>query len=135
MENEKQRSWAWLVQAVKFGAVGVLNTAIDLGLYFVMTRWLGLGGAPVLAKGISYSAGILNSFLWNRNWTFKSRTSAWKTLIPFVLVNLVGLGINTGAMQVGLSTLHLPEIASLGSATVLTLAWNFMLSKFVVFRK
>jgi putative flippase GtrA len=125
----------WLEQAVKFGAVGVLNTLVDLGLYFVLTRWLGLSGLPVLAKGISYGAGILNSFLWNRNWTFRSQASAWKTLLPFVLVNLVGLGMNTGSMQLGLNVVRLPELVSLGLATCLTLAWNFVLSKFVIFRK
>ena len=135
MENTGKSSWLWLKQAVKFGAVGVLNTLIDLGLYFVLTRWLGMAGLPVAAKAISYSAGILNSFLWNRNWTFRSQASPWKTLVPFVLVNLVGLGLNTGSMQLGLNVLRLPELVSLGLATGFTLAWNFVLSKFVVFRK
>jgi putative flippase GtrA len=135
MENTGKRSWLWLKQAVKFGAVGVLNTLVDLGLYFALTRWLGLAGLPVLAKGISYSAGILNSFLWNRNWTFRSQASTWKTLVIFVLVNLAGLGMNTGALQLGLNVFHLTELVSLGLATGFTLAWNFLLSKFVVFRK
>jgi putative flippase GtrA len=135
MENTGKPSHLLVQQAVKFGAVGVLNTLVDLGLYFVLTRWLGLAGLPVLAKSISYGAGIFNSFVWNRTWTFRSRASAWKTLLPFLLVNLVGLGMNTGAMQLGLNGLRLPELVSLGMATAFTLAWNFILSKFIVFRK
>jgi putative flippase GtrA len=125
----------WLVQAVKFGAVGILNTAIDLGLYFVLTRWLGLGSVPVLAKSISYSAGILNSFLWNKFWTFQSMAGTWATLFPFILTNLVGLGINTGMLQLCLKTLHLPELMALGLATLTTLVWNFVISKFVIFKE
>ncbi len=125
----------WLVQAVKFGAVGILNTAIDVGLYFVLTRWLGLGGLPVVAKSISYSAGILNSFLWNKFWTFQSRAGTWTTLIPFILTALVGLGINTGMLQLCLKTLHMPELVALGLATLITLFWNFVISKFVIFRE
>ena len=125
----------WLVQAVKFGAVGVLNTAIDLGLYFVLTRWLGLGALPIAAKGLSYSAGILNSFLWNKYWTFQSKAGTWSTLIPFILTNLVGLAINTGMLQLCLKTLHLPELMALGLATLTTLVWNFVISKFVVFKE
>jgi putative flippase GtrA len=125
----------WLLQAIKFGAVGILNTGIDLGLYFVLTRWLGLGSLPSLAKAISFSAGILNSFLWNKFWTFQSRAGTWKTLIPFILTNLVGLGINTGMLQVGLKTLQLPELVALGLATLTTLFWNFGISKFVIFKE
>ena len=125
----------WLVQALKFGAVGILNTAIDLGLYFVLTRWLGLGALPILAKSLSYSAGILNSFLWNKSWTFRSRAGTWATLIPFILTNLVGLAINTGMLQLCLKTLHLPELMALGLATLTTLVWNFVISKFVVFKE
>jgi putative flippase GtrA len=124
----------WLVQAVKFGAVGVLNTGIDLGLYFVFTRWLGLAALPVAAKSLSYSAGILNSFLWNKFWTFQSRAGTWATLVPFVLTNLVGLGINAGLLQVCLKTLHLPELVALMLATCTTLVWNFLISKFVIFK-
>ena len=134
METIRSRM-PWLVQAVKFGLVGVLNTGIDLGLYFVLTRWLGLGGQPVLAKSISYSAGILNSFLWNKTWTFRSRAGTWATLIPFILTNLVGLGINAGMLQLSLKTLHLPELLALGLATLTTLAWNFVISKFVIFKE
>ena len=55
----------WLKQAAKFGSVGVLNTLLDVALYFVLTRWLGLGDKPTFAKGISYSVGVLNSYFLN----------------------------------------------------------------------
>ena len=54
-------------QAVKFGAVGVLNTALDWMIYFALTHWIGFFAAqPVAAKAISYSAGVLNSFFINK---------------------------------------------------------------------
>jgi putative flippase GtrA len=135
METIQGPSLLWLRQALKFGIVGVLNTAVDLGAYFVLTRWFGMTRLPVEAKGISYSLGILNSFFWNKSWTFQSKASAWKTFAPFVLVSLVGLGINTGGMQLGLNVLHLQELVSLTLATAFTLAWNFVFSKFVIFRR
>lgn len=126
----------WLIQAVKFGLVGVLNTGVDLGLYALLTHWTGwLAAVPVTAKAISYSAGIVNSFIFNRGWTFRSQSSAIKTLIPFVLGNLAGLAVNTGLMQVGIHTLNLNEWMAVGFATCSTLLWNYAFSKFVVFRK
>jgi putative flippase GtrA len=122
-------------QAIKFLSVGVLNTALDAGSYLVLTHWLGFAMLPVLAKVISYSVGVLNSFIWNRSWTFRSEASAWKTLAPFVLVNLLALGINAGAMHVCLDVFGLPELLSLVLATGVAFLWNFAVSKFVVFKK
>jgi putative flippase GtrA len=125
----------WFKQAAKFGSVGVVNTLLDLALYFVLTRWLGLGNQPAVAKAISYSVGVLNSFLLNRVWTFEARGSSWATLIPFILSSLVGLAINTGMLQFCLSSLHLPEIVAIAAATAGSLLWNFIVSKFLIFRK
>jgi putative flippase GtrA len=125
----------WLTQAVKFGLVGVLNTALDWGVYYLLTRFAGMGGLPTLAKAISYGIGVLNSYFWNRRWTFGSQAGAAKTLLPFVLVNLVGTGINSGMMALSTGLFHLPEVAGLALATVAALSWNFAASKFLVFRK
>ena len=132
MERTLKPFLPWLGQAVKFGTVGLRNTALDLGLYFLLTRWVGL--AAVFAKSISYGVGILNSFYWNRSWTFRSKASARSTLLPFILINLVGLAINTGVMQFCLKGLQAPEIIALGLATAGTLAWNFTASKLLIFK-
>ena len=125
----------WLKQAAKFGSVGVLNTLLDLALYFVLTRWLGLGAQPAVAKAISYSVGVINSFFMNRVWTFQARGSSWATLVPFFLSSLVGLAINTGMLQFCLATLNLPEIVAIAAATGSSLLWNFLVSKYLIFKK
>jgi putative flippase GtrA len=125
----------WLAQALKFGLVGVLNTALDWGVYYLLTRFAGMGGLATLAKAISYSVGVLNSYFWNRRWTFGSQAGAGKTLLPFILVNLVGTGINTAALALATGPLKLPELPGLLLATGAALAWNFAASKFLVFKK
>ena len=124
----------WLTQAVKFGSVGVLNTVVDAVLYFVLTRWLGFSAFKILAKGISYGVGVLNSFYWNKSWTFQSKTNTWAILVPFVLSNLVALIINGGAMHLCLNVLKLHEVLSLVLATGTALVWNFTVSKFLIFK-
>jgi len=122
-------------QAVKFGLVGVLNTAVDWLVYFALTHGLAFFGDHLtFAKGISYTVWVLNIFFLNKTWTFRSSASNRSTLILFFLTNLVGLAINTGLMQFGLNTLRLPEIVSLAGATLGTLAWHFVVSKLVVFK-
>lgn len=126
---------AWLIQAAKFSVVGVLNTMVDGGLYFALTRWAGLSALPVLAKGISYSTGVLNSFYWNRRWTFQSERRAVVTLASFVVVNLIGLGLNAGIMHICLEVAGLHELLSLSIATGAAFIWNFTISKAIVFRQ
>ena len=126
----------WLQQALKFLLVGVGNTALDALIYYLLTRGIPFFGAqPAIAKGISYTVGILNSFIWNRLWTFRSKSAAGSTLVPYVLTNLSGLALNTGMMQLGLRVIGLPETLAFLLATAVTTGWNFVASKFLVFRK
>ena len=126
---------AVLQQAGKFSAVGLLNTAIDAALYLVLTHWLGLGGVKILAKALSYSAGTINSFVWNRSWTFNSRDRVLVTFPPFALSSLLALGINAGAMYLGLRLFGQRELLALAMATGITMLWNFSVSKLLVFRR
>ena len=124
------------IQPARFLVVGVGNTALDALIYYALTRTIPFFSAsPVYAKAISYTAGILNSFFWNRMWTFRSSTRASATLLPYIASNLSGLALNTATMQVALKILSLPEPISFLLATAITTAWNFLISKFLVFRR
>ena len=123
-----------IAQVAKFMTVGVLNTLIDAGTYFILTRGLGLMAVPVLAKSIAYVVGMINSFFWNRNWTFKSQTSTGRAAFLFTLTHIVALGINAGVMALSINVLALPEIIGIALATISAFIWNFALNKLLVFR-
>lgn len=82
---------------MKFGIVGLLNTAVDFTVFALLTA----GGVPVLpAQWISYACGTLNSYLWNRNWTFRDKNGrVRRQLIRFVLVNLAALTVATALLK------------------------------------
>ena len=125
----------WFRQAARYSAVGLFNTLLDASLYLLLTRWLGLAGLKVLAKGISCSISTVNSFHWNRSWTFQSNARAVAIFAPFLLASLVAIAINAAAMDLCLDLLHQQEIPSLVMATGITLLWNFSVNKFVVFKR
>jgi len=124
----------WLHQAARYSAVGIFNTLLDAGLYLLLTHWLGLAGLKLLAKGISYTVGTLNSFHWNRTWTFRSDARLRTQFVLFALASLMAIGINTACMGLGLDLFRQAEIPALILATGLTLVFNFTVSKFIVFR-
>jgi len=76
-------------QATKFGMVGVLNTAVDFAVFMLLTRAAGL--APEISKVISYSAGVVNSYIFNSRWTFKKESKDSLTQkARFLTVSLIG---------------------------------------------
>ncbi|MCF6278153.1 MAG: GtrA family protein [Anaerolineales bacterium] len=123
-----------LIQIAKFMTVGVLNTTLDTAAYLALTRWLGLGSALILAKGIAYAIGMLNSFFWNRSWTFGGQGNVWRAAGLFTLTHIAALAINAGAMALVLDALHQPEVVALGAATGASFIWNFALNKLLVFK-
>lgn len=83
-------------QIVKFGIVGVLNTLVDFAVFQTLNLLLGWVYA---AQVCGYTCGIINSYLWNSNWTFREqRTRSLREITLFVLVNLVSLGVSLGVI-------------------------------------
>ncbi len=56
-------------QAIKYGVVGLSNTLITMIVIWVMMKLFGCREG--LSNLTGYVAGILNSFIWNKQWTFK----------------------------------------------------------------
>ncbi|WP_169907593.1 GtrA family protein [Priestia abyssalis] len=71
---------------LRFCTVGVGNTLIDFGVFFLLTA----GGIPYLfAQGCSYAAGMVNSYVWNRVWTFQVKQKAnMQEAVRFAIVNI-----------------------------------------------
>lgn len=121
-------------QALKFASVGVLNTLVDMGMYVVLTR--GLGVTPFLfAKFLSFMTGTVTSLLLNRTWTFglRTRITAGEIARFYAMVSL-SLAANLSAMYVSVRMLGLPDLAGLVIATLVSLGASYTLSRFWVFR-
>ena len=83
-------------QMVKFAIVGVLNTLVDFAVFQALNLLLGWVYA---AQVIGYTCGIVNSYLWNSNWTFREqRTRSLREIVLFVLVNVASLGVSLGVI-------------------------------------
>ena len=77
----------------RFLTVGAVGTLLD----FSILTLLKLAGLPTLAaNSLSFTAGLLNNFTWNRLWTFcdSLKTDWCEQLAKFTLVSLVGLALN-----------------------------------------
>jgi putative flippase GtrA len=125
-------------QAVRFLIVGLSNTAVDLVIFNLLRL---IPGMPdVAAKAVSYFCGIVNSFFWNKYWTFNARgTSKGKReFAVFLAVNLPPLVVNVVVFALlgiwaGEGSFIVRNAKAFGAAVV-TIAWNFVGSRYLAFR-
>jgi putative flippase GtrA len=108
-------AWPPLYQFAKFGAVGVLNSFIDVGVLNLETFLWGTSviGLAVFAifKAISFLCATTNSFFWNKSWTFSDKERVKPKLVgSFYIIAAVGWAVN-----VGVATL----VKSLGPSSML----------------
>lgn len=134
-----------IYQAAKFILVGALNTFIDLGVLNALILFTGIvsGAGFGFFKGASFLVAVINSYLWNKYWTFKSKDSqATKEFSQFMFVSIIGLFINVGIAtlvvnvigpQGGVAPVTWANVGALVSV-VISLVWNFLGYKFWVFK-
>ena len=93
-----------VVRIAKYAMVGVSNTAVSAGvLYLFFFFWPErTEAAMVLGSSAAYAAGGINSYWWNRNWTFRAGRSGWTGLTRFAALSGICLAINS-ALVVGSS--------------------------------
>ncbi|WP_052680769.1 GtrA family protein [Pseudomonas fluorescens] len=81
-----------IIQALKFGAVGLINTIIGLLAIYALMFFLNAG--PVTANAFGYIVGLLVSYLLNRGWTFSKNKSAPNSIVRFIAVAVFAYVLN-----------------------------------------
>ena len=121
-----------LKQAIRYGVVGLSNTLITAVVIWVMMKMAGC--SDVVSNIIGYTAGVLNSFVWNKRWTFKSSEGWTQGAIKFGVV----FGV-CYLMQLGL-LLYLNKHLTIDSYynQLLAMAFytviNFIMNKYYTFK-
>jgi putative flippase GtrA len=120
-----------MLPLMRFATVGLLTTALDFGLFSALAR--GLGVPPVPSNLVSYSCGIVTSFVLNRHWTFSTRGRGGieRHALRFLLSNLAGLALST--LLVGLLAHMLPPLVAKLISVPIVFVWNYLASRFWVF--
>ena len=73
-------------QESRFLMVGAINTLVGYGAYAL---FLSVGVPYLIANTLSTIIGVINSYLWNRFFTFKSKGKAMGEIIRFSFVYLI----------------------------------------------
>lgn len=132
-------------QVLRFGLVGVINTAVDISTLNVLLWRFPLHSTSLLLlyNSVAYTLGAVCSFILNKYWTFRSgRVISSGEVTRFVLVVLASFLCNNGLIWIAGTLLH-PFIASTflwanlakASAAVGTAGISYLAMRLWVFTK
>ncbi len=135
-----------ILQFAKFAAVGGLNTLLDLGILnlLIFLSGIAIGYWYSGFKAVSFIIASINGYFWNKYWTFGVGGSVnTKEFAEFFTVSVIGFGINVGIASFLVNIVGSPAgiagnlWANIGAlaATAISLIWNFIGYKFIVFKK
>ena len=106
----------------KFVCVGLLNTFIGYGAFFLLSFFLNYLVALIVAHFI----GVANSYLWNKYWTFQVKKFRPAELLKFNIVYLLVLGANMLILYIVVELLAVdPRLGQLAVLPLVTLLSYF----------
>jgi len=135
-----------IVQVLRFGVVGIINTVVDLSVLNILIFLTHTGQTgPMFAafKTVAFVCAVLNSYLLNRSWSFRRVADKHHVVegAQFLFISLLGAVVNVGSSSYvatymhprwGIHTKAWPSFAAL-VGTAFSLGFNFIGYKFWVF--
>lgn len=147
-----------MTQLIRFSVVGFLNFAISYSVFYLLIRFFPFSALQTylpasLAEGVAaslrlmkipsidaaaanlvgYAAGMLNSFVWNKLWTFKAAQNTRRQAQRFIVTNMACLLLSTAALFVCTDLYQLPFSTVWFVTMALITILNYLLCKHWVF--
>jgi len=130
--------WNEWKRVLKFGAVGLSGILINEGLLIYLKEFAGFS-IPV-ASVFAIELSILNNFLWNDIWTFRSAeqhrlAGRWQRLLTFHIVSAGGAIINFGILNIAAFVFGIDYRIANIVGIVVAFGWNFFVNRRVTWQR
>ncbi|MDD6223880.1 MAG: GtrA family protein [bacterium] len=118
-------------QILKFGIVGGLAFLIDYGLLYILTEYLNI--YYLISSVISFRVSLIFNYILSIKWVFDvTKKQTVKEITIFVVLSVMGLGINQVVMYVGSDLLKIHYMLTKLIATAIVMVWNFVTRKIFI---
>jgi putative flippase GtrA len=119
-------------QFFRYAIVGLASNALLYVLYLIMT-WLGLG--PKSAMTLLYCIGVLQTFVFNKSWSFNYYGTAGPALIRYVLAYILGYLINYVMLMLMVDMGGFPHQLVMAGLIIFMALFLFVAQKYWVFKQ
>lgn len=135
---EKNEKWGWIVQFAKFSFVGVINTLIDLAVYYFCLNALGMHYQ--LSTFFGFIISVTNAFVLNGLFVFsngekKTAGELLKTYLKTVSGYAGTYLLSVFLMWLWVDVLLIDERIAPLLRLVITVPLNYIINKFWTFRE
>ncbi len=121
-------------QIIKFGIVGGIAFLIDYSLLYILTEFLGI--YYFYSSIISFIVSLIFNYIASIKWVFDvNHKQSLKDIIIFVILSVIGLGINQLVMYIMVENLNIYYMLSKIIATFIVMIWNFITRKIFIEKK
>jgi putative flippase GtrA len=122
-----------LKRLVRFVIVGGINTLITLGIFYFLYNLMQIN--YLIASIVGYGIGIISSYIWNKLWTFESKSTAIGfEFSKFATLSLTGLVLNALMMAVFVKAFGIMPLVAQLITIALIFILNFLGSSYWVFK-
>ena len=123
-------------QILKFGVVGGIAFVIDYGLMVFLTEVFKV--PALISAAISFTVSVIFNYIASVKWVFdvnKEKNSKAKELIVFIILSVIGLGINELIMWIMDKEFGIYYMISKIVATAGVMCYNFITRKLFLEKK
>ena len=123
------------IEFIRFCIVGGTGFIINFLILAALSHFF---DAPVaLAQFIGAEIALFSNFLLHHNWTYKMKRvhkSITTLLVQFHATSWPAILGSTIMVSAGVDLLHLSKLTALAISSAIALLWNFVWTKFVIWR-
>lgn len=118
-----------IAQVLKFGVVGGTAFLIDYSIMIALTEFFGIN--YLISSGISFVVSVIYNYILSVHWVFDVDKvgDKKKEFIVFILLSVIGLGLNQLLMWVFVSRVHVFYMLAKIFVTAIVMIYNFVTRK------
>lgn len=118
-------------QFLMFAGLGVIGTLGHYTVLVVLVQFWAVD--PVFASSLGFVIGAVINYILNYQFTFQSQKRHSEALAKFLIVAIIGAGINGFIMYIGVENTRINYMIIQLFATGVVLLWNFIVNKLWTF--
>ena len=124
-----------IAQVLKFGVVGGTAFLIDYSIMIALTEFFGIN--YLISSGSSFAISVVYNYILSVHWVFEVNKDCnkQKEFIVFIVLSVIGLGLNQLLMWVTVSYMHFFYMIAKILVTAVVMIYNFITRKLFLEKK